>query len=123
MFKYMKLLKMLFNKKRNKNENNNTDESEARKQFNKTVSYGVDKITTVLYDVINLAENVLDNDESMKSFNIKSEFDMINFTLYEKLTIIRGVEKDIQNMGYNTSVELVGDKLEIKIIKQLTFLI
>lgn len=123
MFKYMKLLKMLFNKKRNKNENNNTDESEARKQFNKIVSYGVDKITTVLYDVINLAENVLDNDESMKSFNIKSEFDMINFTLYEKLTIIRGVEKDIQNMGYNTSVELVGDKLEIKIIKQLTFLI
>lgn len=113
----MKLLKMLFNKKRNKNENNNTDESEARKQFNKIVSYGVDKITTVLYDVINLAENVLDNDESMKSFNIKSEFDMINFTLYEKLTIIRGVEKDIQNMGYNTSVELVGDKLEIKIIK------
>ena len=115
----MNLLKMLFNKNKNKNknENSNASESEARKQFNKTVSYGVDKITTVLYDVINLAENCLDSDESMKSFNIKSEFDMINFTLYEKLTIIRKVEKDIQNMGYNTYVELAGDKLEIKIIK------
>lgn len=113
----MNLLKMLFNKKKNKNENSNTGESEARKKFNKTVSSGVDKITTVLYDVINLAENCLDNDENMKSFNIKSEFDMINFTLYEKLTIIRKVEKDIQNMGYNISVELSEDKLEIKIIK------
>ena len=113
----MKLLKMLFNKKKDKNENNNTGESEARKQFNKTVDNGVHKITAVLYDVINLAENGLDNDESMKSFNIKSEFDMINFTLYEKLTIIRKVEKDIQDMGYNLSIELSGDKLEIKIIK------
>lgn len=113
----MNLLKMLFNKKKNKNENNNTGESEVIKQFNKTVNSGVDKITSVLYDVINLAENCLDNDESMKSFNIKSEFDMINFTLYEKLTIIRKVEKDIQNMGYNISVELSGDKLETKIIK------
>lgn len=42
---------------------------------------------------------------------------MINFNLYEKLTIIRKVEKDIQNMGYNISVELSEDKLEIKIIK------